>query len=88
MCSIVAHMVIENVCLRNTQFLAKYDPLTQQNTIVLREIVYILLTTREIIKGLFQEKGESKLNEIGHLLIQGMAYYEKAGRNIFTKNYQ
>ena len=57
-------MVLESTCLRNQKFLAPFNPQTQQDDVLLREIVYILMTTREIVKRLFSGKANDKLKEL------------------------
>ena len=55
MASVVTHLIIESTCLKHQQFLAPTDPEAQQDGINLREIVYLTMTTKEIVRRLVEE---------------------------------
>ena len=59
----------------------------QQNDILLREVVFILLTTREIVRRLFlKEKQLDKLSEVGQVLICQIST-ETVDKNMVGLNY-
>ena len=49
MCSVVTYMVLENTCMKNNQFLTPFDCQSQQSDVFLREIVFMTITTSEIV---------------------------------------
>ena len=50
MMSVVTHMVLASVSLNNNKLLEAFDPAVQQNNIILRDIVFALLTVKELVK--------------------------------------
>ena len=48
--SVVTHMILSSVCQNNNKLLAPFDPTVQQNNIILRDIVFVMLTTKELVK--------------------------------------
>ena len=50
-------MVLEYTSLKNQKFLAAFNPQTQQSDVILREIVYLLLTTKEIVRVIRETVG-------------------------------
>ena len=63
MCSVVTHLVLESICMTNQTFLTPFNANTQQNGVLLREIVYILLTVRELLSRLMDEGKAQELAE-------------------------
>ena len=47
--SVVTHLVMASVTLNNNSLLTAFDPAVQQNSVVLRDIVFVLLTVRELV---------------------------------------
>ena len=85
MTSVVTHMVIESTLIRNQSFLAPFDPYAQQNDVILREVVYTLLVTREILTRLFTDE-PARLREVAWtLLCEESTQHD--GQNILQKNY-
>lgn len=70
MTQVITYMVIEGTCLNNQKFLTPFNPQTQQSDVLLREVVYLLLTTREIVKRVC---GSDSLKNIGESLLAKMA---------------
>ena len=53
--SVVTHLIIESTCLKHQQFLEPFNPEAQQDGISLRDIVYLTMTTKEIVRRLVEE---------------------------------
>ena len=65
--SAVTHMVLSQVSLEDGKLFEQFDPLQKQKTIILRDIVFIMLTVNELVK---QTCGnEAKLKEISDSLL-------------------
>ena len=80
--SVVTHLVMSQVCLNNNALLTAFDPNVQQNSALLRDIVFILLTTRELITRIC---GAEKLQEISESLLLQMT--TKDVKNVAHKNF-
>ena len=52
MSKVVSHMVIESACMDFQKFLVSFNPSTQQNNVLLREVCYAVVTAREILTRL------------------------------------
>ena len=66
--------------------MAPFDPKSQQNGIVLREIVYLILTVKEILNRVFEQgQAEAKLKELSEFMISKLSsdLYEE---NALKKN--
>ena len=81
---IITHMVIEGTCLRNTAFLTPFNPSAQQSDVILREIVYLMLSVREIVKRIWGEN-EPPFEAVGKALIFKIRV-DISKRNIFELN--
>ena len=91
MCAVVTHLVLESTSMKNQRFLATFNPSAQQNDIVLRDIVYATMTTREVVKRILcaenLEQGGTVLKELGKSLMSNLSQ-ELFNENVFRKNYQ
>ena len=76
--SVVTHLVMSQVSLNNNALLTDFDPNVQQNSALLRDIVFILLTARELITRIC---GKVKLQEISESLL-----LQLTTKNLYTKN--
>ena len=85
MMSVVTHMILSSVCLNNNKLLTPFDPAVQQNNIILRDIVFVLLTIKELVKRIC-DNNEEKLKEIADLLLVELSTNEFT-LNVFLKNY-
>ena len=85
MMNVVTHMVLSSVCLNNNKLLTPFDPLVQQNNVVLRDIVFILLTVKELVKRIY-DNNEAKLKEIADEILVEIST-DQITQNIFHKNY-
>ena len=68
--------------------MAPFDVNSQQNGIVLREIVYVMITVREILRRVFEkDQAEAKLKELAEFMISKLSsdLYEE---NALKKNLQ
>ena len=90
MCAVVTHLVLESTSMKNQRFLAAFNPSAQQNDIVLRDIVYTTMTTREVVKRILcaenLEQGGTVLKELGKSLMSNLSQ-ELFNENVFRKNY-
>jgi len=85
MCSVVTHLLLESTNLKNQSFLAPFSASTQQNDILLREVVYIMLTVREILSRVNPER--LNVTQLAEFMISKMSsdlYHE----NPLRKNLQ
>ena len=68
--------------------MAPFDVNSQQNGIVLREIVYVMITVREILRRVFEkDQAEAKLKELAEFMVSKLSsdLYEE---NALKKNLQ
>ena len=72
MMSVVTHMVLSSVCLNNNKLLIPFDPAVQQNNIILRDIVFVLLTIKELVKRIC-DGNEDTLKEVADILLVEMS---------------
>ena len=64
--SVVTHLVMSSVTLNNNSLLTAFDPSVQQNSVILRDIVFLLLTVRELVSRIC---GSDKLQDISTSLL-------------------
>ena len=83
--SACTHLVLSSVCLNNNKLLMPFDPSVQQGTIVLRDVVFLLLTVKELVKRVCGDS-EAKLQEIADQMLVEMSTNELTA-NVFHKNY-
>ena len=53
MMQVVTNLVLEAVSLKHDKLLAKFDASAQQDDTSLRDVVFIILTTRELVKRIY-----------------------------------
>ena len=83
--SACTHLVLSSVCLNNNKLLQPFDPSVQQNTIILRDVVFILLTVKELVKRICGDN-DDKLKEIVDEVLVEISTSEFTA-NVFRKNY-
>lgn len=90
MCSVVTYFVLESTCMNNQRLLTAFNPSAQQHDILLRDVVYLTMTTKEILRRLLcsdPSKHSEVLSNIGNQIMTKLAD-EVKDENVFKKNFQ
>ena len=79
---VVSHSVLSLTTLKYSSMLTQYDPTCQQEDLGLRDLIYIMLTARQIIDHL-DDKGFAETCAADLMMIP----FEDVPHNILLRNY-
>ena len=85
MMQVVTNLVLEAVSLKHDKLLEKFDATAQQDDTSLRDVVFIILTTKELVKRIYFDQS-AKMDQLADLMFIKLST-DVFKENLFEKNF-